>query len=174
MFNNKNAAAIQVFKMGADVSGYTFTLLSGEKINMSDYVGKKCVIIEFWADYCTACSGFMQTLESFYSAGAFPDVQYLGLACEWGLSFDRAVNYVKSNNITFPQIWIKKGGKEFTVSKEKRLVSSMEYSLPKRVFVDKTGHVIVEDREKLNDEDEIKKRILEIILKCSDNAEKLM
>jgi hypothetical protein len=101
-------------------------------------------------------------------------VQYLGLACEWGLSFDRAVNYIKTNNITFPQIWIKKGSKEFVTSKGKKRVSSMEYSLPKRVFIDKTGHVIVEDREKYGSEEEVKKQLLEIILKCTDGSEKLM
>jgi peroxiredoxin len=172
----KKADAIQVFSIGADVRGFKFTLLSGKEIKMSDFIGKKCVIIEFWADYCRNCSKFMTTLESFHLNKTFPDVEYLGLACEWGVSYERAVNYVNLNKITFPQIWIKKESADFKIPKDNKKTPAFaaDYSLPKRVFIDKSGRVIVEDREDLKDEEDIKKWLKKIISNCSDSAESLM
>ncbi len=173
-FHCNDASAIQIFTVGTDVSGYTFTLLTGKKIKMSDYIGKKCVIIEFWAGYCQSCTESMKVIEEFFSEGTFQDVAYFGLVCEWALPYESAVSYIYKNNITFPQIWVKKSSPEFRPSKKKQYVSAADYALPKRVLIDKTGRVIVENREKLYDNDEIKALLYKIITKCAAGSDKLM
>jgi peroxiredoxin len=172
---SNNAEALQVFSVGADVKGYSFTLLSGEQINMSEYVGKKCVIIEFWADYCEPCTKVMKILQDYHAKNKYTDIEYLGLVCEWGVPMNRANSYIKYNSITFPQIWIAKKSEQFKTSKDKGTVAGLsEYSLPKRVLIDKTGRVIIEDRKKLLDDNEIKKWLDSILSECSEVEEHMM
>jgi len=174
IFFANSAQALQVFSVGKYVGDYKLTLLNGEEIDFADYLGKKCVIIEFWADYCGNCTKFMTALEEIRSSKAFPDVEYLGLVCEWGVSYERSQKYIERHGITFPQIWIPKKSGKFKKSGDAKKTGSFDYRLPKRVFIDKSGNVIVENRENISDPKLIKELLEKILDRCSGSADIMM
>ncbi|PLR82462.1 alkyl hydroperoxide reductase [Bacillus canaveralius] len=52
-------------KMGVKAPDFELTALTGEKVQLSDYKGKK-VMLNFWATWCPPCKAEMPAMEKFY------------------------------------------------------------------------------------------------------------
>ncbi|PLR85718.1 redoxin domain-containing protein [Bacillus sp. V33-4] len=52
-------------KMGVKAPDFELTALTGEKVQLSDYKGKK-VMLNFWATWCPPCKAEMPAMEQFY------------------------------------------------------------------------------------------------------------
>lgn len=80
-------------------SDFTLETLDGNKITLSDYRGKKPVILDFWASWCPNCQRNMPNEQKLYQK-YHDQVEVLGI----NVKEDPAVvrKFVADNKITFP------------------------------------------------------------------------
>ncbi|MBI2463392.1 redoxin domain-containing protein [Candidatus Peregrinibacteria bacterium] len=78
---------------------FSLTKLGGGNIQLSDYRGKKPVILDFWASWCPNCRRDMPKLNEFYQI--YKDrVEVIGV--NLGESESDAQDFISSKNISFP------------------------------------------------------------------------
>ncbi len=76
-----------------------FLLLSGEKVNLSDLVGKKCIVINFFSTWCEPCRREIPSLNKFY--GKFSPEQMFMVAIS-SEKRETVEKFLKENKISFP------------------------------------------------------------------------
>lgn len=75
-----------------------FTLLTGEKINLSDIVGKKCIVINFFATWCEPCKREIPSLNKFYEKLSKMNVFMVGVSSEKMAVIEK---FLEENKINF-------------------------------------------------------------------------
>ena len=91
-------------------------LLSGGKFTLSDYIGKRVIILNFFATWCGPCREEMPELERFYAKHRKEKLILVGIAEE---SEKEAVSkFVQNYKLTFPVIIDEKGkiGRKYGVT----------------------------------------------------------
>lgn len=63
--NVNKTSQIGTLKIGAKAPNFELTTLTGEKMKLSDYKGKK-IMLNFWATWCPPCKAEMPEMEKFY------------------------------------------------------------------------------------------------------------
>ena len=80
------------------------TLIGGEKINLSDYIGK-VVLLNIWATWCKPCEEEAPSLERLYktikSGPLGPDFEILAVSID-GRSRDAVLPFQSKFSLTFP------------------------------------------------------------------------
>jgi len=91
-------------------------LLDGGKFTLSDYIGKKIIILNFFATWCGPCREEMPELERFYSKYRKDKLILVGISEE--SERDEVKTFVQKHKLTFPVIVDKKGeiGKKYGVT----------------------------------------------------------
>ena len=96
-----------------DAPDFTVTTIDGEEITLSDYEGKKAVLIDIWGTWCGPCLIEMPELQKFYEKHP-DDVEIIAAAQNSPLKDIQA--FVKENKISFKIVLDSSG----TVSKKYR------------------------------------------------------
>ncbi len=93
---------------------FEIELLNGERFSLSDNIGKKIIIINFFATWCAPCKEEIPELNRFYEKHKEEQFILIGIAYE---EEDKIKNFIKEHKIGFP-VGIDKDGniqKMFTV-----------------------------------------------------------
>ena len=79
---------------------FTVTDYNGNKVNLSDYIGKP-VVLNFWATWCYYCKEEMPDFDE--ASKLYPDVQFLMVNATDGVreTVDAAKKYVEENGFDF-------------------------------------------------------------------------
>jgi peroxiredoxin len=86
-------------KIGAPLSDFTLTDLSGKSVHLSDYAGKP-VLINAWATWCPPCKTEMPVLNQYYQAHRSQG--FILLAVNAGDPQATTADFVSQNNLSFP------------------------------------------------------------------------
>ena len=85
---------------GSVAPDFGLKALDGTEVKLSNYRGKKTVVLAFWASWCGPCRMEMPLLESFYRKNRGHNVELLAV------SIDRdpgaARRYAEANRLPFP------------------------------------------------------------------------
>lgn len=109
---------------------FSLPKLGGGTITLSDYRGKKPVILDFWASWCPNCRRDMPKLNDFYQT--YKDrVEVIGV--NLGESESDARDFIASKNISFPIVLDSYG--------EAARLYQMNYTNV-HVLVDKNGNLV--------------------------------
>ncbi|MDQ0220495.1 redoxin domain-containing protein [Peribacillus cavernae] len=113
-------------KVGAKAPDFELKTLSGEKVSLSDYEGKK-VMINFWATWCPPCKKEMPEMEKFHQK-AGSDVVILAVNID---PENDVKGFVDEKGVTFPIL----------LDQEEDLVNEQYQvmAMPTTFFVDKEG-----------------------------------
>ncbi|GAB6170214.1 TlpA disulfide reductase family protein [Clostridium carnis] len=118
------------------ISATDFTVynINGEKVNLSDYKGKKSVVINFWASWCPHCKFEMPFFQSASKKYSTDDVEILMVNLTDGRreTKEKALKHIQENNYTM------------TVLFDEDLNGANAYSIrsiPRTIFVDKNGNL---------------------------------
>lgn len=83
----------------AEAPDLQLALLDGRTIRLSDFRGKKPVVLDFWASWCPNCQRDMPRLNQWY--GTYKDqVEVIGINLQE--SRGTAQNFIQSRGINFP------------------------------------------------------------------------
>ncbi|MFH1515329.1 MAG: TlpA disulfide reductase family protein, partial [bacterium] len=81
-----------------DAPNFTATTIDGEEITLSDYKGKKAVLVDLWGTWCGPCKMEMPELQKFYEAHS-DDVEIIAAAQNDNLK--SVQDYITKAKITF-------------------------------------------------------------------------
>ncbi len=91
--------------VGDKAPDFTLQTVSGEKVKLSDYKGKK-VFLNFWATWCPPCKEEMPHMQSFYEEK--PEHVEI-LAVNFEESQQRITDFTDQYGLTFPVLMDKEG-----------------------------------------------------------------
>jgi peroxiredoxin len=81
---------------------------TGQHVTLADVLGKKPVLLEFWAAWCENCHALEPRMMAAYKKyGA--DVAFFGIAIPINESLSRVQKYVADHKYPFPMLWDKTG-----------------------------------------------------------------
>ncbi len=139
----------------ATVYAATFHDLQGGAQSLGQYEGK-VVVLNFWATWCAPCREEMPAFDRLQSRWAAKGVQFVGISNE---EPGRVQPFAKGLGVTYP-LWV--GGDE--VGELSRRLGNRSAALPHTVLMDRSGNV-VDSRVGAYPEDELEKRLAEIVRK---------
>lgn len=82
--------------------------LDGKTVNLADIIGKKPVVLEFWATWCSNCKELEPAIFAAHRAhGA--QVAFFGIAVPINQTLERVKRYVEEHKYPFPMLWDRAG-----------------------------------------------------------------
>lgn len=114
--------------------------LSGVKQKIEDYQLKnKWLIVMIWASDCHICNQEASNYEALYQSRKDKDINLLGLSIDGLSGIDKARNFVKRHNLTFPNLI----GENSTISQHYyELTDQFLAGTPAFLIYDKNGVLV--------------------------------
>ena len=112
---------------------FQVTLFTGEDFRLSDQLGKKSVVLNFWYPSCPPCRAEMPAFQAAWEEVQGEDVIFLGMFVPRGFDSEQdARDFVEEMGLTY----------DFATDEAAMITRKykLEY-FPKTYFIDKTGHV---------------------------------
>jgi thiol-disulfide isomerase/thioredoxin len=106
--------------------------LDGKSVDLSQYIGKKPVFLEFWATWCELCKELLPRVRAAHAAYG-KDVEFIGVNVTVNQSPDRVRRYLETNKPPFRTLYDDEG------------TSTRAYQVPATSFVvivDRSGKVV--------------------------------
>ena len=95
-------------EIGTTAPAAALETLDGKPADLSQYVGRKPVLMEFWATWCGNCHELEPSLKALYAK--YKDrVEFLGVAVSINQSPARVRAYVEKNRLPWTQLFDRKG-----------------------------------------------------------------
>jgi len=92
----------QAVASGTQAADFSLRDANGSVVNLSDYLGKQVVILDFWATYCIPCGEELQHLQALYQKHKDKGFVVLGIAMDGPESIAQVPTYVNRYGMTFP------------------------------------------------------------------------
>lgn len=128
-----SAAAQDIgLELGSKPGAATVETLDGTSVDLAQYVGKKPVLMEFWATWCGNCTALEPTMLAMHKKYG-TQVEFLGIAVSINQSVPRVKAYVAKHQLPWTQLYDRKGE------------AGGAYDVPATSYVvvlDKTGKVV--------------------------------
>lgn len=124
---------------------FTLTDVEGKSVSLSDYLGSKVILIDFWATWCKPCIAEMAHMQKMYEARK-DNFVVLAISMDASETEAQVAPTVKTKGWTFPVL----------LDPETRVVSlyNPRRAAPYTVLIDRHGK-IVKKREGYNPGDEV-------------------
>jgi thiol-disulfide isomerase/thioredoxin len=95
-------------EIGTTAPAAALETLDGKAADLSQYVGKKPVLMEFWATWCGNCHELEPSLKALHAK--YKDrVEFIGVAVSINQSPTRVKAYVAKNKLPWTQLFDRKG-----------------------------------------------------------------
>jgi peroxiredoxin len=132
-------------RAGTRATDFASSDTKGHTVRLSDYLGKKAVLIDFWTTYCEPCLAEMPHLEKMYEDNAGTGFVILAVSMDGPETVAEVPSFASRNGLTFPVV----------VDEDSHVASiyNPKKSAPLSVLIDKLGNV-VRVREGYNPGDE--------------------
>jgi len=117
--------------LGARAPAVVVNDIDGKPVNLADYIGKKPVLLEFWATWCTVCEELLPKVKAAHAAYG-EKVIFLGVNVTVNQTPERVRRWIASNNPPYRTLYDDKG------------VSTRAYEAPVTsyiVIIDSAGKV---------------------------------
>ena len=95
-------------KVGAKAPAVTVETLDGAKVDLSSYFGKKPVVIEFWATWCSNCKDLEPAMRA-ARARHGDRVRFVGVAVGVNQSTERVRRYADKYKVPFDVLYDRRG-----------------------------------------------------------------
>lgn len=119
-------------EVGTRAPARTLNNTDGRPVNLADFIGKKPVLLEFWATWCENCKALEpRMLAAHKKYGG--QVEFIGIAVAINQTLARVQQYVQKYKYTYPMLWDVVGD------------AAAAYDVPATSFVviiDKNGKVV--------------------------------
>lgn len=82
------------------VPDFSLKKLNGQEFNIGDHLGKKVIVIDFWATWCKPCLKLLKKISKLQEKFG-KEVLFLAISTDDSSAFSRIENFVKSRNYKF-------------------------------------------------------------------------
>lgn len=94
--------------IGADAPVVTIPTLDGDSVSLGQYIGKRPVLLEFWATWCKVCEALLPRLRAAHQEFG-KDVEFIGINVAVNQKPDRVRRYVETEKPPFRTLFDTKG-----------------------------------------------------------------
>jgi peroxiredoxin len=115
------------------VPDFSLKNLDGSTFRFSDVVGKKVIIIDFWATWCKPCKKFMKKLNRIY-LDYKENIEVLAISVDDANAFTNVETYIKSKKYSFTVLL----DPDSTVAR----VFNPSRRIPYTMIIDKNGKIV--------------------------------
>jgi len=129
--------------------------LNGKETRLSDYLGKKIILINFWATWCLPCTKELPHLQKIYAEHKEKDFAMLAVSVDGPETQARVRNFVKRYGYDFPVL----------LDTETKVIAlyNPQVLLPYTILIDKEGQIhYVQQGYSPGDEKILERKILEL------------
>ena len=88
-------------EVGALAPDFVLPDLSGSRVRLADYRGKKVVLVTFWAPWCPACRFEMPTMQTVYQRFKDQGLEILAISIDQG-GRRQTQDYATEHQLSFP------------------------------------------------------------------------
>ena len=95
-------------ELGSKPAAAKVETLDGAPVDLAEFVGKKPVLLEFWATWCSNCAKLEPNMLAMHKKYG-DKVEFLGVAVSINQSVPRVKAYVEKHQLPWRQLFDKKG-----------------------------------------------------------------
>ncbi len=119
---------------GSLAPDFTLPSLNGTPVRLSDFRGRKAVLLNFWASWCPSCQQEMPTMEALYRRFKGEGLEILAVSLDQNR--EDVVMFMEGHGLTFPAL----------LDADSRVANTYRVTgIPTHYFIDKTG--VIRSRE---------------------------
>jgi peroxiredoxin len=127
---SRTAASVMISKSAPE---FTLPALSGDTVSLTDYRGKKTVVVSYWASWCGPCKVELPELREFYKRYHKADANFEILAISIDEQKADAEKYAAAEELPFPVLFDPQSKTADTYSVE---------GIPTMFVIDKSGKIV--------------------------------
>lgn len=118
---------------GAIATDFTTRDVDGNTFHLSDHLGKKVILIDFWATWCQPCTAEFPHLQRMYNEQRANDFIIVAVSMDGSDSIAEVPSFAHRNNVTFPVV----------LDEDSHIASiyNPRKSAPLSILIDKQGHI---------------------------------
>ncbi len=139
-----------------NIADFSLETVDGKTVSLSDYVGKKVILLDFWATWCEPCLAAMPHLNEIYKDHKDEGFVLLSISMDGPDTVAEVRSYTQRHNLDFPVL----------LDQESRAVSlyNPKRSAPYSVLIAKDGTILHKrDGYQPGDEVEIEDEVVEAL-----------
>lgn len=120
-------------QQGGQAANFTARDINGKTVQLSDYLGKQAVLLDFWSTFCEPCLAEFPHLDRLYQANKDKGFVILAISMDGPETIANVPAFAKRNNISFPVL----------LDEDSHVASifNPKKSAPLSVLIDKSGRV---------------------------------
>lgn len=96
------------FAGNGTVTNFTLKDINSKTFHLDDYLGKKVIVMSFWATWCIPCQHEMPNLEKLHKKYKKDDLLVIALSIDKSNTLSRVKPYIKRHRYTFTVLLDKK------------------------------------------------------------------
>ncbi|MFO0677881.1 MAG: TlpA disulfide reductase family protein [Polyangiaceae bacterium] len=120
-------------KAGAQAADFTTRDIEGNTFRLSDHLGKKVILLDFWSTFCQPCMAEFPHLNRLYQENKAKGFVVVGISMDGPETVADVPSFAKRNGVTFPVV----------LDEDSRIASlyNPRKSAPLAVLIGKDGKV---------------------------------
>lgn len=118
---------------GTTASDFSARDTEGNTVHLADYLGKKAIVLNFWATWCEPCVAEFPHLRRLYEANKDKGLIVLGVAMDGPETVANVPAFAKRNQLNFPVL--------LDEDSQVAAIYNPKKSAPLSVLIDKQGHI---------------------------------
>jgi peroxiredoxin len=148
------------FSFGADLPKFVVEDVDGDQFRFEDLIGKKVIVIDFWATYCIQCKPQLDVLEKLYKKYKEKDVEVIIVSVDTPQNRSKVKPYFKARKYSFTVV----------LDTDSQISRAIKHSkgLPYTVIVDKEGKIVFKHKGYKKGEEKL---LEEKILGCLEKTD---
>ncbi len=141
---------------------FTLNGVDGRPVSLSNQLGKKVVLINFWATWCGPCTHELPHLQALYDKFKGQGLEVMAVAMDGPETIANVAPFVRRQGLTFPVL----------LDEETRAVGlyNPQKAAPYNVFIDRSGKIVATHEGFANGDEKLIEELVEKLVRGEEIA----